>query len=260
MKINGFLTAIPRDQLAIDAKALSAEKATSKQLTDIINRSNALRRRIAAWIDIQAIHMPQAILQRDRSTKAEVDGIPGVSAHEIPLCLPSSMPKRAPKNLCVYEWKLREGQSHDALENVRHHLRLRAHLYFHKKKYSRGVKQNTRSVASINACQAKIDRAVAKYNKAYEAMVAVGDMVWKDIDAKWREKIRRIQAGDARGLSQGKDGESEGNRTVSWIWQTGGILLPTAEHLYQCFSDLKYCSYCKCSILQGQYLLSCLIR
>lgn len=132
--------------------------------------------------------------------------------------------------MCLYEWKLREGQSDDALDNVRHHLRLRVHLFHYKKKYSRGVKQNTRSVASLKNCQAKVDRAVEKYNTAYDAMLSLGEVLWEKPDPQWRKKIRRIEPGDARGLSQGKEGESDGNRTVSWIWQANGML-PTVNSM-----------------------------
>lgn len=45
----------------------------------------------------------------------------------------------------MYELRLQEGRAHDALHEMRQHLRVRAHHYKLKDKYARGVRYNTRA-------------------------------------------------------------------------------------------------------------------
>jgi len=49
------------------------------------------------------------------------------------------------EELRTYELRLREGRAHDALHEMRQHLRIRTHLHYQKDKYARGVQHNTRS-------------------------------------------------------------------------------------------------------------------
>lgn len=216
-----------RRQLAADVAPITKDRGTAIQVTDVIDRSNRLRRRIATWIDLQAVHMPESIVEREKFANIDgIEGIEGVSAHEIPLFLPSSMPERAARRMRLYEWKLRHGQAHDALHDIRHHLRFLSLLVHHKDQYSRGVAQNTRSVTAIKTCKAKINRGVAKYQAAWMGMEKLHKGLETSIPADWNRYIQVLKREDVRGLADGLLDETEGRRTMSWIWRAeGGLML-----------------------------------
>ena len=193
---------------------------TSKQLAELSERSNRLRRKIASWIEIQELHMPEARFRRKQLEKAAPDGIAPRKTQDIPLVLPSSLGKvqLIGNELREYEWRLREGQAYDALHDMRQHLRLRAHCYKHKDRFSRGVRENLRSQTTIKKVQVKVDRAARKYRAARAALVSLS----KEINSEdWKARMKPLKElvpGDVRGLSDGLEGESEGKRTISWIW------------------------------------------
>ena len=95
-------------------------------------RVNALGRKIAAWIQVQQLYMPTVAAIR-ASTVAQVmpDGSDTVvPAQALPLYLPSGLPNHGicDPRLQQYEWRLRYAQANDALDALRHHLRLQAHI------------------------------------------------------------------------------------------------------------------------------------
>ena len=134
--------------------------------------------------------------------------------------LPSSLWKvqLAGDELREYEWRLREGQAYDALHEMRQHLRIRAHCYKNKDRFSRGVRENLRSLSVIKKVQVRVDQAAWKYHVAQAALVSLSeDMGLGD----WKERmkpLKELEPGHVRGLSDGLEGESEGKRTISWIW------------------------------------------
>ncbi|KAF6747236.1 hypothetical protein DFP72DRAFT_821976 [Ephemerocybe angulata] len=205
---------------------------TKKQLTNLAERSNVLRRRIAVWSELQKLYMPEAegIRLRKESASAAVDGKPSIEAYDIPLLLPSSLPtgSKCSSELISYEAQLREGQAYDALEELRRYLRTRAYLYKRKDKSSRGshisVAANTRSNTAIKRAQQGVDAAAIKYTRAYKALIVLrGSEGSEEEDdeeqEEWRKDLRPLKAGDIRGLSEGLFGDSEGARKISWIWK-----------------------------------------
>lgn len=168
--------------------------------------------------------MKKAVPER---ASVNVAGIAGASAPNIPLFLPSSFPSSATKiarQLCMYEWKLRQGQAYDCLESVRHSLRLYTHLFINKKKYNCGNMQNTRANDAINNTQAKAHEAQEKYQVARAAMKKLALWLTGDIPSDWHTKLRDLKLEDVRGLAQSIHGETEGTRQISWIWIAEGSL------------------------------------
>ncbi|KAG6838530.1 hypothetical protein C0991_010870, partial [Blastosporella zonata] len=114
-------------KLAADTAELGLHP-TETQLSGLLEQLNQLRRKIAAWIETQTLFMPEAAQERARAAqKGGVDGSAGVKVYNIPLWLPLALLEKGLKvglELQQYEWKLREGQAHDSLEEVRHFLRL----------------------------------------------------------------------------------------------------------------------------------------
>lgn len=204
------------------------QHATANQLATIAERSNRLRRKIAAWRDIQVLYIPEAAIELAKLEHGQIDGISGLKAQAIPLFLPSHLSTvghiRVAESLLVFEWKLREGQAYNALHDIRHNLRLRSHLFKHKDRFARGVRHNTRSNATIAKVQMKINLAASKYRMVWKALTFLGTKLQRIPDEKWQLSLRVLADEDIRGLSEGLMGDSEGRRTVSWIWTMYGIV------------------------------------
>lgn len=197
--------------------------ATARQLSTMAERSNVLRRRISAWVDTQKVFVPEAEVRRLQHQLAEtaVDGNSAKEAYDIPLLLPPSLPPSAcPSDIREYEAKLREGQAYDALEELRRYLRIRSYLYKRKDRYSRGVAQNTRSNTAIKRAEAGVKQAEVKYNIAWDVLVSLcGETTPANTKTDaWRRDLLALKSKDVRGLTEGLYGESEGSRTISWVW------------------------------------------
>jgi len=167
--------------------------------------------------------MPEARITRQRDAKAKPDGIAPHKPQDIPLHLPSSYKFRIPfqhRGLRELEFRIREGRAHDALHEMRQHLRIRTHLLQQKDKYLRGVRQNTRANTAINKCLAKVNRAAEKYRRSCDAMLALSDPL---IIPDWAATLPVLKVEDVHGLSEALMGESEGKRRPSWIWTMGDL-------------------------------------
>ena len=169
--------------------------------------------------------MPEAAVAVTKLEHAELDGISGLRAQAIPLFLPSGLPKGGPtpESLLIYEWKLRAGQAYDALHDIRHNLRLHSHLLKHKDRFARGVRHNTRANTTIARVQVKINLAALKYRAAWKALMTLGTKLTQIPNLQWQVGLHFLADEDIRGLSEALMGDSEGRRTVSWIWKSHGI-------------------------------------
>jgi hypothetical protein len=236
-----------RWRLAEDFKGLGLHP-TSKQVASLSERSNRLRRRIGNWIETQEHYMPEARNSRQQDAKASADGVGFHKTQDIPLYLPSSYKFRKPlriPELRMYELRLREGRAHDALHEMRQHLRIRTHLYQQKDKYARGVHHNTRANNAITKSQAKVDRAAEKYRASRDAMLALSDSL---VVPSWSDTLRVLKDDDVRGLSEALMGSSEGTRSPSWIWTTNtGVLAGGADQIGDegTWSLIPKCSSCQ---------------
>ncbi|KAG1885233.1 hypothetical protein F4604DRAFT_1918904 [Suillus subluteus] len=111
--------------LDFDAKAIG-QHATDVQKGKILQRTNALRRRIDTWARVQLLYMPSVSrLQSPDDIATEM------KAHNISLFLPSSLPQRVPcdDRLLQHEWELCEAQAYNTLNDLHTVLNLRYHLY-----------------------------------------------------------------------------------------------------------------------------------
>lgn len=167
---------------------------------------------------------------------ANSEGIPSVRTEKMPLYLPSALSEIDPcdKSLRIFEWKLRQGQAFDALHEMRQNLRVGSHYIKHKKRFSRGVAQNTRSNTTIQNLHTKAKHAAEKYQIAQAAMVSLAPYISDEATPGWENDLRPLRDEDVRSLSEGRKGESEGKRTVSWIWLTEGMAVGnTDERLHE---------------------------
>ncbi|KAG6825678.1 hypothetical protein H0H92_002841 [Tricholoma furcatifolium] len=209
-----------RHKLAAEMADLGTHP-TAKQLSELLERSNQLRHKIATWMDVQALFMPEAVQQRARqSQKGTAEGITATQVYEIPLWLTSALAKLniiVPSALRLYEWHLRHGQAHDSLNDCSHILRLKSYLYKYKDKYTRGVRGLTRTNSVIEAATGSLHRAAYKYSTARDAMIQV--KAGLNVPTSWKTTLWPLSiTTDLRALSEGLVGDSKGRQTISWIW------------------------------------------
>lgn len=201
-------------RLQTDANALS-NNATDHQRTQIIERRNRLHRRIFAWRGVQDLYMPGVTSLRHNEAEADIQ----INAECFKSHLPSEVTNRLPiVPLADYEWRLRYGQAFDSLGDLRRNLLVLSSMYQSKDRYSRGQHHNTRSVMLVKNVQARANAAATKYRKCRIALQALGTVLGK---SGWDQVLRPLMDADVRGLRDGEDAsQSEGRRTLSWIWAT----------------------------------------
>jgi hypothetical protein len=149
-----------------------------------------------------------------------LDG-PAIAVPSIELWLPSNIGKRVhwDKQFGEHEWVLRQAQARDALNSIRHNLRLRDFLMKEKKKWSRGVRENTRSQSVIDQSNNKIRGAKTKYSMAHTALTHLAPLLNKD--DSWSSEFQELKDSDVQSLPA--EGWGEGRRSLSWIWMVPGV-------------------------------------
>ncbi|KAJ7898272.1 hypothetical protein B0H14DRAFT_2332228 [Mycena olivaceomarginata] len=221
---------------------------TDRQRRAMVERSSKLRRKIFAWIDVQAKFFPGLENVREREDRARAqastaEAIPGIPVSEIRLWLPSSVAGEAGevrREVLVdattyhHEYRLRVGQAEEALHEVRRLLLVRTHVYKLKDTHARGVRANGRSQDKIAALNGQVQRAADQYRAARAALVALGGVLKR---SEWERSLKVLAADDVRGLPAAKFHDPERktkkrrrtkkakknqDRAASWIWVTQG--------------------------------------
>lgn len=189
-----------------------------RQKTKYQLRCNALQRKIDAWVKFQTLYYPG--VERIRSNAINESNLQTESKpHEYPLWLPSQIKDKVnvPDLLRRMEWNLRHAQAHEALQELRHQLQVRAYLFKFKDRFVRGQGANTRARNAISAVEARMNAAAEEYSDAYDALRSLEPIL---LEFQWREELQPLMHEDIRDLSEAKNGESEGRKTISWIWRT----------------------------------------
>jgi len=114
----------------------------------------------------------------------------------------------------MVEFQLREGQAHDALNELRQALRSRSYMLKFKDRFLRGQGANTRARNCLKNVDAKVSASAAKYRSAYTALRILGPLLGQ---VGWQSKLRNLGDDDIRSMSDGGE-EGEGRRRLSWIW------------------------------------------
>ncbi|KAG1789189.1 uncharacterized protein HD556DRAFT_1433840 [Suillus plorans] len=206
-----------------DILALGAHP-TDLQRSKIQDRTNTLKRKVDQWCQIQLLYMPSASHVRTTHNSSAA-ALSEEKAHKINLFLPSELKSHAPdaicdERLCRFEWELRQGQSFDALDDLRRHLLLRTHLYKFKDANICGQRANTRAATVIRKVERHVSEAADRYCRARNALQSLHETLGEH---DWQELFPVLEVEHVRGMSEGKVGQSEGNRTLSWIWKMRGV-------------------------------------
>ncbi|KAF8128998.1 hypothetical protein EV363DRAFT_1169765 [Boletus edulis] len=205
-------------RLAIDM-ATTGSGRTDLQEARLQLCTNLLQRRIESWASAQILYMPLVARQhvKDQENQANQAEPPVKSRPDTyKLYLPSEHPSIASTSLQRIEWRFRYAQAFDALKDMRQLLRLRAYLVEFKRLNIRGQGANTRAQNTLKGISAKIQITVARYRRAHDALTVLGRVLGK---VGWDTMLRKLKEEDIRALNVGTDGQTEGRRTISWIWQ-----------------------------------------
>ncbi|KAJ7018432.1 hypothetical protein C8F04DRAFT_1277733 [Mycena alexandri] len=222
---------------------------TAEQQTNLTEQGNKLRRKLLTWMDAQVLIIPHVAVLRaeeDRARKriSATQVQPGVQVQHMALWLPSSINGRVPcdTELYDYEFRLREAQAHEALDDVRHQLLLRTHLYKYKDRFARGVKANSRSQTKIEGVEERTRRSAERYRAAWRVLKALGRQLKQ---SGWETVLQPLMPEDVRGMPQAlfqdperkkllmKKGSAarqkaqqagaEAKARMSWIWRSPGL-------------------------------------
>jgi hypothetical protein len=121
--------------------------------------------------------------------------------------------------LYQHEWQLRCAQARDALHAIRQGLRCRSYLLKYKDRYLTGQGANTRARNAVSSVQAKMDAAQVRYNAARNAIINIAPRI---DNIGWQVEFRLLDTKDVRSMSDLLDGETQGTKSISWIWKVGG--------------------------------------
>ncbi|KAF7967636.1 hypothetical protein HWV62_33617 [Athelia sp. TMB] len=223
-----------------DKKALDAS-ATSLQLAKMQERQNSLLRKIKTWMAIQLLYMPEVSPLRAAEDRVSSAQQVKSESFNIPLHLPSALPRRIRVQAILYEYefRLRRAQAYECLDNLRGHLRMRTHMYQFKDRNVRGQGACTRSVNLISRVKKKVDASAAQYRAARVALFALSARTG---DYAWASSLRELNEADVRAFTDDSDGETqaerlkrekreektgkalgEGFKKLSWIWMITGV-------------------------------------
>lgn len=116
----------------------------------IPEKRTALREKIRSWEDVRGIYMPSLRKYVSETMGGEEDTLP----EEIKLWLPSALTPSLAAVTCApglteIEDKFRTAHCYDALESLRHILRVKTRMVLFKNKNIRGQREGLRSTAVI---------------------------------------------------------------------------------------------------------------
>ncbi|KAA1479021.1 hypothetical protein DENSPDRAFT_886353 [Dentipellis sp. KUC8613] len=241
----GFISSamdIEESQRAILAD--SSKDLTLLQASKLRERRNNLARKIQKFSSQERALFPAL---GDQLTCIDKDALENVA-----LTLPSSVPAAVrdrcyPLDVVAAEAELRYAEATEALDKLRHHLRVSTFVNRYKTKNVKGQVPNTRTREVMHQIDIKIWASYRHYRHARERhlnLVGEGD---------WMEILRPLEKSNVKGLSDrtlreqeksddhGPDisilvpghggrrskglekGESEGRRSLSWIWYGTGL-------------------------------------
>ncbi|KAJ7276009.1 hypothetical protein C8J57DRAFT_1224145 [Mycena rebaudengoi] len=179
--------------------ATMGQHPTDDQRWIMVERTSKLRRKILAWMEIQAQFFPIVTRLREledcaHTCTAKTQVVPGILVHEMALWMPSALanwPGVGDEGCCK---KL-------VMESE-----YRLHL---KDLQIRGVQVNTCSQGKINALDERIRRAAEQYRAAHCALMVLGRELENN---EWERSLKPLAASDVRGMPMATFGDEERQR------------------------------------------------
>ena len=160
----------------------------------MIEQRNQLRARLKAYEILLPIYIPGLIQYRaDLATSLPAFEHP----EDAPLWLPSSIYQNRRRQICtpdlpLMEEKLRNAQCYDALNSIRHILKLKSRMVAFKNQNVRGQNESTRSQTIIKRVHTRAHAAADKYRTARKAKLALSG------PGDWEKELRVLEDADVR--------------------------------------------------------------
>ncbi|KAL0572308.1 hypothetical protein V5O48_009654 [Marasmius crinis-equi] len=171
---------------------------TLRQSNQLHESRKALRRRVVGLREVRAVYMPGLYQYLfDNKLTDDHDDVP---AEDIKVWMPSSIPNASVDRVCtpevvIAETKLQFARANDALDGLRHTLRVKARMVLFKNSNVRGQRDSGRAREVINRVQLRAERFVKQYRMArvaYYAVVPAGEDLGE---------LPKLENGDIRALS-----------------------------------------------------------
>jgi hypothetical protein len=188
--------------LAFDSGAIKPH-ATDQQKTALQECSNKLGRKVNEWPRICESFAPVVVTlhaedDQVHSVKAGFHPTPAVPIHVTQLWLPSklaSMRSMVAVKLshARFEFELRVGHAHTALEDIWRLLLIRTGKYKYKDRFKHGTGPNTRAKTSINNVDEHLRRVAANYRVARAALVNLDPVLQ---ETEWKKQLRVLAQDD----------------------------------------------------------------
>lgn len=198
---------------------------TSKQLADLQEKRNGLRRLIQNWCEVQLAYIPHVaslLSSLPSLPEPDVDSLsipPELLTENIPLFLPSALPPQIrclPEllEICQLERRLREPQANDALAAVQRRRHIIQGLWQFKRLNASGVgnKPNTKMVTLYKRLDNKIKQDAQAYRVAWRALGIL------DPNGSWSIRLQELKDKDIRGPGKEEKEASNSRYEPSWIW------------------------------------------
>ncbi|KIP01466.1 hypothetical protein PHLGIDRAFT_80565, partial [Phlebiopsis gigantea 11061_1 CR5-6] len=220
------------------------------------DRRRALRKKIIMLRDLQRVFMPllsSTVCFAPNGAIEDADGGATQEVEHVPLFLPShpalesSRSAICDKTVIDVEMRLREAQAHEALDDLRHQLRIRTFANKYKKQQITGQRMNLRARKWQQTIDERAASCAARYRVAREALLrlrgpgdwekslkplhdedirAINDRALTQHELEERRSIREAGGLPVDGIfgQSTQDGVEvgEGRRTLSWIWLVDG--------------------------------------
>ncbi|KAL0567542.1 hypothetical protein V5O48_014447 [Marasmius crinis-equi] len=175
-------------------------QATDVKTKSIAEQRNVLRRKLKSWSMIRHIYMPGLLQHLTETSQVLQDGSSDdVEVEKIPLWMPSSIPARKRKAVCVQdlvsqEIRLRVAQCADSLHGIRHTLRLKSRMLMFKYANVSGQRDGTRSRTMINNIHDRARAFAESYRAGRAALLLLQGP--ESID----EQFKELKDSDVRAL------------------------------------------------------------
>jgi hypothetical protein len=156
-----------------------------------------LRARLKAYETLLPIYIPGLLQYRTDREKLATSLPVSEHAEDTPLWLPSTIDQNCRQQICVQglpliEEQLRTAQCHDALDLIRHTLKVKSRMVEFKNRNVHGQREGLQSRTVINRVHDRARSAADKYIAARKAKLALSG------PGDWEKELRVLEDADIR--------------------------------------------------------------
>lgn len=187
---------LSRYKLRMEVERYRNSSQTAQQTSEIVEHRSVLKRELLGFERLRSVYMPglvQLLTDMNEDLALGDDGNP----ENAKLWLPSSIPVDMRKTVCCdevdqIEERLRKAQAYDALDSVRHTLRVKTKMVQFKNKNVRGQRMSGKSREVIDRVHERVKRFVEKYRRSRAGLLLLKG------PGEWEKELRVMEQSDVR--------------------------------------------------------------